>query len=108
MLLHHRIGGAFSKQCSVSTSNTKKHVIAAQICFFLFRNAFVFDQNKEYNSKVLDGDPLVDILSKIIYLRDSNRMDWNGFMITQIQSDVVLLDKSIRVGKKRTRIAGSR
>ena len=29
-------------------------------------SAFVFDQNKEYNPEVLDGDPLVDILSKVI------------------------------------------
>ena len=29
-------------------------------------SAFVFDENKEYNPEVLDGDPLVDILDKVI------------------------------------------
>ena len=29
-------------------------------------SAFVFDRNKGYNPAVLDGDPLVDILSKVI------------------------------------------
>ena len=29
-------------------------------------SAFVFDQNKEYNPEVLDGDPLVDILDRVI------------------------------------------